>query len=75
MGWKFAWVSSYGNDFNRDFHVSFTADERPDGHGRLQLWRHRPVECEELPGVSVFYKDDAGEVFHTYSTYGRGVEG
>jgi predicted dithiol-disulfide oxidoreductase (DUF899 family) len=72
MGWRFDWVSSYGNDFNYDFHVSFT---------REQL-EHRKVEYnyglvegyDELPGVSVFYKDQDGPVFHTYSTYARGLD-
>ena len=72
MGWRFDWVSSFGTDFNRDFHVSFTAEE-----GKEQVYYNydmQPFECEELPGISVFYKDDAGGIFHTYSTYRRGVE-
>jgi predicted dithiol-disulfide oxidoreductase (DUF899 family) len=72
MGWKFAWVSSHGNDFNRDFHVSFTADEMANGKADYNFGG-TPAGVE-MPGVSVFWKDDAGEVFHTYSTYGRGVE-
>ena len=72
MGWKFPWVSSHGNDFNRDFHVSFTADELADGKADYNFGRM--PRGEEMPGVSAFWKDDAGEVFHTYSTYGRGVE-
>lgn len=73
MGWQFKWVSSFGTDFNHDFHVSFT----PEGEDKGQVYYNygtQPFECEELPGISVFYKDDAGEVFHTYSTYRRGVE-
>ena len=73
MGWQFKWVSSYGSDFNHDFGVSFTPEERGQGRGLLQL-RHAALPGEEAPGISVFYKDDAGDVFHTYSTYGRGVE-
>lgn len=75
MGWQFKWVSSHGTDFNYDFGVSFTPEEV--ARGKLQYnysngeWPH---PHEELPGISVFYKDDAGHVFHTYSTYGRGVE-
>ena len=72
MGWKFAWVSSHGNDFNRDFHVSFTPDEMANGKADYNFGG--TPAGEEMPGVSVFWKDDAGEVFHTYSTYGRGVE-
>jgi predicted dithiol-disulfide oxidoreductase (DUF899 family) len=72
MSWKFAWVSSHGNDFNRDFHVSFTADEMANGEADYNFGG--APAGEEMPGVSVFWKDDAGQVFHTYSTYGRGVE-
>jgi predicted dithiol-disulfide oxidoreductase (DUF899 family) len=73
MGWQFQWVSSHGTDFNRDFGVSFTPEEVAKGavHYNYGVW---PFAHEELPGISVFCKDDAGEVFHTYSTYGRGVE-
>jgi len=73
MGWRFRWVSSYGSDFNHDFGVSFTPEERSRGEVRYN-YATRPFLSEELPGISVFYKDDAGNVFHTYSTYGRGVE-
>jgi predicted dithiol-disulfide oxidoreductase (DUF899 family) len=72
MGWQFRWVSSHGNDFNRDFAVSFTDDEMASGKADYNFGG-KPAG-EEMPGVSVFYKDGAGEVFHTYSTYGRGVE-
>jgi predicted dithiol-disulfide oxidoreductase (DUF899 family) len=72
MGWQFPWVSSYGDDFNRDFHVSFTADEITDGKADYNFGD--PPAGEEMPGVSVFWKDASGEVYHTYSTYGRGVE-
>jgi predicted dithiol-disulfide oxidoreductase (DUF899 family) len=72
MGWNFQWVSSYGNDFNRDFHVSFRADEIADGTADYNFGG--TPAGEEMPGVSVFWKDDADEVFQTYSTYGRGVE-
>ena len=73
MGWQFRWVSSHGSDFNHDFGVSFTPEERATGEV-LYNYGVRPFPSEEAPGVSVFYKDDAGEIFHTYSTYGRGVE-
>ena len=72
MDWKFAWVSSHGNDFNRDFHVSFMADEMANGTAEYNFGG--TPAGEEMPGVSVFWKDDTSEVFHTYSTYGRGVE-
>jgi predicted dithiol-disulfide oxidoreductase (DUF899 family) len=72
MGWRFRWVSSQGTDFNRDFAVSFTADEIASGNADYNFGG--APEGDEMPGVSAFYKDDAGEVFHTYSTYGRGVE-
>ncbi|MCD6044686.1 MAG: thioredoxin, partial [Burkholderiales bacterium] len=72
MGWRFKWVSSSGNDFNHDFHVSFTPEE---AKGQVYYnYAMQSFECEELPGISVFCKDDAGVVFHTYSAYRRGVE-
>jgi predicted dithiol-disulfide oxidoreductase (DUF899 family) len=73
MGWQFKWVSSHGSDFNYDFGVSFTPEEMAKGelYYNYGTW---PFAYEEWPGISVFYKDDAGDVFHTYSTYGRGVE-
>jgi predicted dithiol-disulfide oxidoreductase (DUF899 family) len=73
MGWNFNWVSSHGSDFNRDFHVSFTLEER--AHGEVYYnYGMTTFPAEEAPGISVFYKDDAGNIFHTYSTFGRGVE-
>jgi predicted dithiol-disulfide oxidoreductase (DUF899 family) len=73
MNWQFRWVSSYGTDFNYDFGVSFTPEERAKGKIDYNFGDWQLVG-EEWPGVSVFAKDDAGNVFHTYSTYGRGVE-
>jgi predicted dithiol-disulfide oxidoreductase (DUF899 family) len=73
MGWQFKWVSAHGGEFNYDFHVSFTPEEKARGEVYYN-YGMQPFESEELPGISVFYKDDAGEVFHTYSTYRRGVE-
>lgn len=73
MGWRFNWVSSFGSDFNYDYHVSFTADE--EARGKVYYnYEVRDFQSEELPGVSVFYRDGDGTVFHTYSTYGRGDE-
>jgi len=73
MGWEFNWVSSFGSDFNFDFRVSFTPEEVASGHIDYNFggWN---MTGEEWPGVSAFFKNDAGEVFRTYSTYGRGVE-
>jgi len=73
MGWQFKWVSSHGSDFNYDFHVSFMREDEVKGE-LVYNFGTQPFQGEEAPGISVFYKDDAGDVFHTYSTYGRGVE-
>ena len=73
MGWQFKWVSSHGSDFNHDFGVAFTPEERAKGEVYYN-YGMQPFQQEEAPGISVLYKDDAGDVFHTYSTYGRGVE-
>ncbi|WP_027133304.1 DUF899 domain-containing protein [Geminicoccus roseus] len=73
MGWKFPWLSSLHSDFNFDFDVSFTEDDRERGDV-FYNYRPQPFESEELPGLSVFVKDEAGQVFHTYSTFARGVE-
>jgi predicted dithiol-disulfide oxidoreductase (DUF899 family) len=73
MGWKFRWVSSHDSDFNYDFGVSFTPEEVAKGEINYNFGR-RSFAGQELPGVSVFFKVDANDVFHTYSTYGRGVE-
>lgn len=73
MGWQFPWVSSEGSDFNYDFGVSFTPGERANGQVRYN-YMQQSFAPEEMPGVSVFYRESAGQVFHTYSTYGRGVE-
>ena len=73
MGWQFRWVSSNGSEFNRDFAVSFTPQELAKGEVYYNYgWR--PFPAEEAPGISVFARDEAGDVFHTYSTFGRGVE-
>jgi len=73
MGWRFKWVSSHASDFNYDFGVSFKPDERVDGKVFYNFGMVAFPQ-EEAPGISVFFKDDAGAVFHTYSTFGRGVE-
>jgi predicted dithiol-disulfide oxidoreductase (DUF899 family) len=75
LGWKFKWVSSNRNGFNQDFHVSFTPEERAKGNGEVYYnYGMTNFPAEEAPGISLFYKNDVGEVFHTYSTFGRGVE-
>jgi len=73
MGWAFPWVSSFGSDFNRDYGVSFTKEEVANGKGDYNFGEGG-FPSEEAPGVSVFAKDEAGTVFHTYSTYARGAE-
>ena len=73
MGWRFDWVSSQGSDFNRDFAVSFSPDEMSTGAVEYNYVR-QSFPHEEAPGISVFHRNGAGEVFHTYSCYGRGVE-
>jgi predicted dithiol-disulfide oxidoreductase (DUF899 family) len=73
MGWRFKWVSSHENDFNRDYHVSFTKDERAKGKVPYNYGLNE-FPSEEAHGVSVFHKDGDGDVFHTYSTYARGAE-
>ena len=74
MGWRFRWASSNQNDFNRDFHVSFTKAEMANGKVYYNF-EMSEFPSEEAPGISVFYnKDEAGNVFHTYSAYARGTE-
>ena len=74
MGWSFKWVSSGGSDFNYDFDVSFDPEAAKSGAALLQLRHGPPASSEEMPGVSVFYKDRNGDVYHTYSTYSRGID-
>ena len=74
MGWQFRWVSSNGNDFNRDYHVSFTKDEVAAGTTDYNFGMGAPFPIEEAPGLSVFSRDESGRVYHTYSSYGRGPE-
>jgi predicted dithiol-disulfide oxidoreductase (DUF899 family) len=74
MGWRFKWVSSFGSDFNPDYQVSFTAQEKAGGKVFYNYEFVESFPSEERPGASVFYKNAAGEIFHTYSTYGRGLD-
>lgn len=75
MGWQFPWVSSFGTAFNHDYRVSFSRDELASGSVDYNYTATpREDAHDELPGMSAFYKDEAGNVFHTYSTYARGLE-
>ena len=73
MGWSFKWLSSHGSDFNFDFHASFTPEEVAARRALFNFVVQDP-EVSEREGVSVFVKDEAGRVFHTYSTYARGID-
>jgi predicted dithiol-disulfide oxidoreductase (DUF899 family) len=72
MGWRFPWASSSANTFNQDFRVSFTQEELASG----KIYNYGTVgfPSEEAPGLSIFAKDPSGNVYHTYSTFGRGLE-
>jgi predicted dithiol-disulfide oxidoreductase (DUF899 family) len=72
MGWRFPWVSSYGRDFNYDFHVSFRPEQE---EGEVYYnYEMSDFESDEMPGLSVFIKDASGAIFHTYSAYARGLD-
>lgn len=73
MGWSFNWVSASQTDFNRDYHVSITPEMAQNGEA---IYNYRTIQTDggEYPGLSVFYKNDAGDVFHTYSAYARGLD-
>jgi predicted dithiol-disulfide oxidoreductase (DUF899 family) len=73
MGWKFNWVSSFGNDFNYDFHVSFTPEEKARGKVDYN-YSLTEFPSEEAPGLSAFIRNEAGTIFHTYSSYARGLD-
>jgi predicted dithiol-disulfide oxidoreductase (DUF899 family) len=73
MGWGFNWVSAHGSDFNRDYHVSFTAEEMARGKVDYN-YQLMDFPVDEAPGLSVFAQDADGRVYHTYSTYGRGLD-
>jgi len=73
MVWTFPWLSSAGSDFNFDYHVSFTQDELKAGAVEYN-YRPAPFSMSEAPGISVFFKDDDGQIYHTYSTYERGLD-
>jgi predicted dithiol-disulfide oxidoreductase (DUF899 family) len=77
MGWHFPWVSSFGTDFNYDFHVTLPKEDLAGGTANYNF-ANLPAQPDakdiEAHGISVFYKDESGQVFHTYSAYARGVE-
>src|SRR4051794_24554008 len=73
LDWHFPWYSSGSNGFGEDFDVSFTSDMLEGGEGTYN-YAPRQHKMSDLPGVSVFLKDEAGQVFHTYSTYSRGID-
>jgi predicted dithiol-disulfide oxidoreductase (DUF899 family) len=73
MGWQFPWVSSHGSDFNYDFHVSFRKEDIASGRAEYN-YRKLDFEIEDLSGFSIFYKNAAGEIFHTYAVFARGDE-
>jgi predicted dithiol-disulfide oxidoreductase (DUF899 family) len=73
MGWSFRWVSSYRSDFNYDYQASFTPDQVESG-ARVFNFSTLAPGMSDREGMSAFYKDTDGTVFHTYSTYGRGID-
>ncbi len=73
MGWSFKWVSSFGSDFNFDYGVSFTPEQLASQEALYNYGTQKPGHAER-EGASVFYQDATGKVFHTYSTYGRGID-
>jgi predicted dithiol-disulfide oxidoreductase (DUF899 family) len=73
MGWQFKWLSSFGSDFNYDFNASFTPEQIATGKATYN-YREGAKPAEEMSGRSIFYKDESGQVFHTYSSFARGGE-
>jgi predicted dithiol-disulfide oxidoreductase (DUF899 family) len=73
MGWRFKWLSSFGTDFNFDLNVSFTPEQRKSGKA---IYNYAPLEMDmdEREGVSAFYRDKKGDIYHTYSSYERGID-
>ena len=74
MGWRFKWVSSLNNDFNWDFHVSFKQEELDAGRAYYNYQEGAKFPVDEGPGISSFYRSAGGDVYHTYSSFGRGLE-
>ena len=73
MGWSFKWVSSFQSDFNFDYQASFTPEEVHSG-AAFYNYRRMDTYDTDREGISVFYKDESGAVFHTYSCYARGID-
>ena len=74
MGWSFKWLSSFQSDFNFDYHVSFTPEEMSKQEAFYNFKLQDPGDDADREGISVFYKDENGNIFHTYSTYARGID-
>ncbi|MGE0232509.1 MAG: DUF899 domain-containing protein [Flavobacteriaceae bacterium] len=74
MGWTFTWVSSGASDFSHDFGVSFTEEELNSGRAAYNYGKTIVRKARDMFGLSIFARDDAGDIFHTYSTYHRGTE-
>ena len=74
MEWSFPWVSAFSTDFNYDYQVSKTPQERAAGGKVYYNYTEQEFPSDERPGLSVFFKDEKGEIFHTYSTYARGLD-
>ncbi len=70
LGWSFKWLSSVGSDFNYDYNVSF----RPEDPASIYNYGPNRMTMSDLPGISVFFRDADGQVFHTYSCYARGLD-
>jgi predicted dithiol-disulfide oxidoreductase (DUF899 family) len=73
MGWTFPWLSSANTDFNYDYAVSFKPDEIKSG-ANIYNFGTSGFGVEEAPGISVFYRDEGGVIFHTYSCFARGLD-
>ena len=73
MGWKFKWVSSFNTDFNFDFNVSFTPEQLKSGKA-IYNYARLDINIDEREGVSAFYRDKNGDIYHTYSSYERGID-
>jgi predicted dithiol-disulfide oxidoreductase (DUF899 family) len=73
MGWKFKWLSSFSNDFNYDFYASFKPEDVKAGKAFFN-YQYTDPSMPDREGVSVFYKDEDGTVYHTYSSYARGID-
>lgn len=74
MGWNFKWVSSGGSDFNFDYGVSFTKESMAKGKTQYNYAERKSRNEDEEPGASVFYRDENGDIFHTWSGYARGLD-